>query len=189
MYCVAGVSPAILAISTHRKNADETLAPQKPAYLAESPAYVPPIRIIVKNKGLESAPQNEESLLSSWPVPSGTKERSPPRERWVGVRAEGQAPKERHRGNQMCRPFGAVMDRTPCPTVSTVGYVVTSLRDFEQHKSGTPHSNIGRNFLWDRLFAKSVTKSGSGLPGASPSRRLPCNQTRGRTPACWMALR
>jgi len=52
----------------------------------------------------------------------------------------------------MCRPSGAVTDRTTCPTVSTVGYVVMSLRDFEQHKGKTPHISSGRNFLQDRLL-------------------------------------
>ena len=47
----------------------------------------------------------------------------------------------------MCRPSGAVNDRTSCPTVSTVGYDVTSLRDFE------PHDDSRRNFLGDRLLA------------------------------------
>jgi hypothetical protein len=59
--------------------------------------------------------------------PGGTSQRSPPRKRWVCVGAEGQAPKGRHRANQMCRPFEAVNDRTTCPTVSTVGYVLSSL--------------------------------------------------------------
>jgi len=51
----------------------------------------------------------------------------------------------------MCRPYGAVHDCNPNPTVSTVGYVVSSLRDFKQHKSRTPHINSGRNVLWDKL--------------------------------------
>jgi hypothetical protein len=68
------------------------------------------------------------------------------------VRAEVQAPTGRHRTNQMCRPVGAVNHYTACPTVSTVGYAVTSLRDFEQHKGRTPHISNGRNFLGDRLL-------------------------------------
>jgi hypothetical protein len=52
----------------------------------------------------------------------------------------------------MCRPFGAVKDRTLYPTVSTVGYVVTSLWDLEQDESRTPHINSGRNSLWDKLL-------------------------------------
>jgi hypothetical protein len=36
----------------------------------------------------------------------------------------------------MYRPSGAVNDRTANPTVSTVGYVVPSLRDFGQYKIG-----------------------------------------------------
>lgn len=45
--------------------------------------------------------------------------------------AEGQAQEGRHRTNPLYRPAGAVKDRTPVPTVSTVGYVVTT--------SGTPN--------------------------------------------------
>jgi hypothetical protein len=52
----------------------------------------------------------------------------------------------------MCRPFGAVNDRAACPTVSTVGYVVTSLRDFEQHDRRTSDINIDRKFLRGRLL-------------------------------------
>ena len=36
----------------------------------------------------------------------------------------------------MCRPCGAADDRTMRPTVETVGYLVTSLRDFQQQKAG-----------------------------------------------------
>jgi hypothetical protein len=54
----------------------------------------------------------------------------------------------------MYRPSGAVNDRTPYPTVSTVGYVVTSLRDLEQNKSRTPRNNSGRNFLLDKLLIR-----------------------------------
>jgi len=68
------------------------------------------------------------------------------------VRSQGQAPKGRHRANQLCRPFGAVNDHAACPTVSTVGYVVTILRDFEQHKSRTRDNNGGRKFLRDKLL-------------------------------------
>ena len=46
----------------------------------------------------------------------------------------------------MCRPFGAVTDR-PVPTVSTVGYIVTSLRDFKQHTSRAQHITRGQAFL------------------------------------------
>jgi hypothetical protein len=68
------------------------------------------------------------------------------------VRSQGQAPKGRHKANQMCRPFGAVNDHAACPTVSTVGYVVTSLRDFEQHNRRTSDINIDRKFLGGRLL-------------------------------------
>ena len=70
------------------------------------------------------------------------------------MRSQGQAPKGRHRANQMCRPFGAVNDHAACPTVSTVGYVVTSLRDFEQHNRGAPHINLGRKFLRGGLLER-----------------------------------
>ncbi len=41
----------------------------------------------------------------------------------------------------VCRPSGAFNCRPPSPTVSTVGYAVTSLRDFRKHKKpGTPPS-------------------------------------------------
>jgi hypothetical protein len=53
----------------------------------------------------------------------------------------------------MCRPYGAVNDHAACPTVYTVGYVVTSLRDFEQHNRTTPDINIDRKFLRGRLLA------------------------------------
>jgi hypothetical protein len=53
----------------------------------------------------------------------------------------------------MCRPYGAVNDHAACPTVSTVGYVVTSLRDFEQHNRTTSDINIDRKFLGSRLLA------------------------------------
>ena len=116
--------------------------------------------------GLGACPTELRIAFSFWPVPSGTKERSPPRERWVGVRSQGQAPKGRHRANQMCRPFGAVNDRAACPTVSTVGYVVTSLRDFEQHNRRTPDINIDRKFLRGRLLAKAAWfGSGAGFLG------------------------
>jgi hypothetical protein len=72
---------------------------------------------------------------------------------------KGQAPKGRHRANPMCRPFAAVKDRAAQPTISTVGYGVTSLRDFEQHKSRTPHINGGRNLLRDRLLARIFPES------------------------------
>jgi hypothetical protein len=70
------------------------------------------------------------------------------------VRSQGQAPKGRHRANRLCRPFGAVNDHAACPTVSTVGYVVTSLRDFEQHNRRTPDINTGRKFLRGRLLER-----------------------------------
>jgi hypothetical protein len=35
----------------------------------------------------------------------------------------------------MCRPSGAAKDRLAYLTVKTVGYVMASLRDFEQQKS------------------------------------------------------
>jgi hypothetical protein len=54
----------------------------------------------------------------------------------------------------MCRPYGAVNDHVACPTVSTVGYVETSLRDFEQHNRRTPDINIGRKFLRGRLLER-----------------------------------
>ena len=41
----------------------------------------------------------------------------------------------------MCRPFGAVNYSTLYPTVSTVGYVVTSLRDFEGRDFCRRHPN------------------------------------------------
>src|SRR6266699_7021621 len=60
----------------------------------------------------------------------------------------------------MCRLFGAVKDHTARPTVSTVGYVVTSLRDFEQYKSRAPYINSGRNFLRDKLLGRISHESG-----------------------------
>jgi hypothetical protein len=41
------------------------------------------------------------SLIHHDQVPSGTIERSPPRERWVCVSAEGQAPEGRHNVNRV----------------------------------------------------------------------------------------
>ena len=45
-------------------------------------------------------------------------------------------------------------DRTPSPTDLTVGSVVSSLRDFEQHRTNTLHMESGRNFLRDKLLAR-----------------------------------
>ena len=55
----------------------------------------------------------------------------------------------------MCRPSGAVKDRTPYPTVKTVGYVVTSLRDFEQNKCRPLHISRGQNLLWGKHLARA----------------------------------
>ncbi len=44
------------------------------------------------------------------------------------------------------------------PTVKTVGYGVTSLRDCEQYKSRVPQIHSGRNFLQDKLLARFLTK-------------------------------
>jgi hypothetical protein len=70
----------------------------------------------------------------------------------------------------MCRPFGAVKDHAACPTVSTVGYVVTSLRDFEQHNRRTSDINIDRKFLLGRLQTR-ISRAGFIIS-------LPCARMR-----------
>ena len=74
-----------------------------------------------EDDGWESVPQNEESFTSIWPVPSGTKDRSPRREPWVGVRAENPAPDGRHSATPMCRPSGAMNNRIARPPVKNGG--------------------------------------------------------------------
>ena len=56
----------------------------------------------------------------------------------------------------LCRPSRAVNARSPSPTVQTVGYGVTSLRDFEQHVSRKQRMHSGRNLLRGSHFGMKV---------------------------------
>jgi hypothetical protein len=49
------------------------------------------------------------------------------------------SPCEAALGNPNVPPFRGFESWHPVPTVQTVGYIVTSLRDFEQRKRRTPH--------------------------------------------------
>jgi hypothetical protein len=53
-----------------------------------------------------------------------------------------------------------------------VGYVVTSLRDFEQHKSRAPCVNSGRNFLRDTLLVCVSHKNSLEIPGRFYRKKL-----------------
>ena len=50
---------------------------------------------------------------------------------------------------QVCRPYGALNHLAPSPTVETVGYEITSLRDFGQLEIRLDRSHRSRNILGD----------------------------------------
>src|ERR1700687_6153768 len=66
----------------------------------------------------------------------------------------GPSPEGAAQGDPNVPPLRGCERSHPVPHRFTVGYVVTSLRDFERHKSSTPDIKRGRKFLGDRLFAR-----------------------------------
>jgi hypothetical protein len=65
-----------------------------------------------------------------------------PAETWRGIRSQICA------WLVLCRPFGAPRDRNAAPTVSTVGYAVSSLRDFgKSNNQISAQSQMGQILL------------------------------------------
>jgi len=89
----------------------------------------------------------------------------------------GQAPEGQHKAKQLRRASRAVKNRALCPTVSTMGYVVRSLRDFEQLEREAPYIKNGNNYLRGKLpgsnchnpFAMRNARTTSAGSSCSPS--------------------